>query len=53
MKALVYNGPKDVRLAEKPIPAVSDTDVLISLVFSAKKLSRSLAPAWAWFMIIC
>ena len=33
MKALVYNGPKDVRLAEKPIPAVSDTDVLIKVLY--------------------
>ena len=33
MRALVYRGPKDVRLAEKPIPAVSDTDVLIKVLY--------------------
>ena len=33
MRALVYMGPKDVRLAEKPIPAVSDTDFLIKVLY--------------------
>ncbi|MGT2802929.1 zinc-dependent alcohol dehydrogenase [Streptococcus henryi] len=32
MKALIYYGPKDIKLEEREIPAISDKDVLVKVV---------------------